>query len=396
MARKSQAFSTKRLRSLARSASDSEAPRHMRHLWMRLILALAAMLIAANAAEARSRIKDIVSFEGVRSNELVGYGLVVGLNGTGDSLRNVPMTKQSLASMMERMGVNTRDATIDTKNIAAVMVTAKLPPFAATGSKIDVTVSSMGDAKSLLGGTLVVTSLMGADNEIYAVAQGPVETGAVAASGASGSSFTRGVPTSGRIASGAEVEREIGFQLGAMGKMRLSLHNPDCTTARRVADEINRNFPGVASADNPTIVTITPPAGASLINFVTNLEQLEVEPDNPAKVVINEVDGVVVVTGDVRISKVAIDQGNLSISVTERPQVSQPAPLSQGQTTVTPNSNIKVDEEKGKRFMVMQTGVSLESLVKGLNALGVTPRDMIAILQSIKAAGALQADIEVL
>ena len=368
----------------------------MRHLWMRLTFALVATFISVSAAEARSRIKDIVSFEGVRSNELVGYGLVVGLNGTGDSLRNVPMTKQSLASMMERMGVNTRDATIDTKNIAAVMVTAKLPPFAATGSKIDVTVSSMGDAKSLLGGTLVVTSLMGADNEIYAVAQGPVETGAVAASGASGSSFTRGVPTSGRIASGAEVEREIGFQLGAMGKMRLSLRNPDFTTARRVADEINRNFPGVALAENPTIVTITPPPGASLINFVTNLEQLEVEPDNPAKVVINEVDGVVVVTGDVRISKVAIDQGNLSISVTERPQVSQPAPLSQGQTTVTPNSNIKVDEEKGKRFMVMQTGVSLESLVKGLNALGVTPRDMIAILQSIKAAGALQADIEVL
>ena len=204
------------------------------------------------------------------------------------------------------------------------------------------------------------------------------------------------MPTSGRIASGAEVEREIGFQLGAMGKMRLSLRNPDFTTARRVADEINRNFPGVALAENPTIVTITPPPGASLINFVTNLEQLEVEPDNPAKVVINEVDGVVVVTGDVRISKVAIDQGNLSISVTERPQVSQPAPFSQGQTAVTPNSNIKVDEEKGKRFMVMQTGVSLESLVKGLNALGVTPRDMIAILQSIKAAGALQADIEVL
>ncbi len=362
-----------------------------------LVLAtLVIGLVSGAPAEARSRIKDIVSFEGVRSNDLVGYGLVVGLNGTGDSLRNVPMTKQSLMSMMERMGVNTRDASIDTKNIAAVMVTAKLPPFAATGSKIDVTVSSMGDAKSLLGGTLVVTALMGADNQIYAVAQGTVETGAVSASGASGSSVTRGVPTSGRIASGAEIERETEFKMGNMVKMRLSLHNPDFTTARRIADEINRSYPGAASADNPTIVTVSPPEGANIMNFVTGLEQLEVEPDNPAKVVINEVDGVVVVTGDVRVSKVAIDQGNLSITVNEQPQVSQPNPFSQGTTQVTPSSTIKIDEEKGKRLIVLQSGVSLEALVKGLNALGVTPRDMISILQSIKAAGALQADIEVL
>ncbi len=361
-----------------------------------LLAALLSGLVVSGVAEARSRIKDIVSFEGVRSNDLVGYGLVVGLNGTGDSLRNVPMTKQSLMSMMERMGVNTRDATIDTKNIAAVMVTAKLPPFAAAGSKIDVTVSSMGDAKSLLGGTLVVTALMGADNQIYAVAQGTVETGAVSASGASGSSVTRGVPTSGRIASGAEIERESEFKMGNMSKMRLSLHNPDFTTALRIADEINRSYPGAASADNPTIVTVSPPEGANIMSFVTGLEQLEVEPDNPARVVINEVDGVVVVTGDVRVSKVAIDQGNLSITVNEKPQVSQPAPFSQGTTQVTPSSSIKIDEEKGKRLIVLQSGVSLESLVKGLNALGVTPRDMISILQSIKAAGALQADIEVL
>ncbi len=368
----------------------------MAKLWLSLSLALMVALGLTGAANARSRIKDIVSFEGVRSNELVGYGLVMGLNGTGDSLRNVPMTKQSLASMMERMGVNTRDANIDTKNIAAVMVTAKLPAFAATGSKIDVNVSSMGDAKSLLGGTLLVTSLMGADGEVYAVAQGTVETGSVSASGASGTSFTRGVPTAGRIASGAEVEREVGFKLGSMEKMRLSLRNPDFTTARRIAEEINRNYPGVAAADNPTIVTVTLPASGNLVSFITSIEQLEVEPDSPAKVVINEVDGVVVVTGEVRVSKVAIDQGNLSISVSEKPQVSQPGAFSQGQTTVTPNSAVKVDEEKGKRFMIMQAGVSLESLVKGLNALGVTPRDMISILQSIKAAGALQADIEVL
>jgi flagellar P-ring protein precursor FlgI len=371
--------------------------------WIRALLKLtltapAVLAIAlGGAAEARSRIKDIVSFEGVRTNELVGYGLVVGLSGSGDSLRNVPMTKQTLDGMMERMHVKIPEgANIDTKNIAIVMVTARLPAFVGTGSKIDVNVSSMGDAKSLLGGTLLMTPLMGADGEVYAVAQGTVQTGAISASGASGTSFTRGVPTAGRIAAGGEVEKEVGFELGSMAKMRLSLRNPDFTTARRIAEEINHAFPGSANADNPTIVTVTPPTAEKLINFVTAIEQLQVDPDTPAKVVINEVDGVVVVTGDVRISKVAIDQGNLTISVTERPQVSQPAPFSQGQTAVTPNSSVKVDEEKGKRLVVLQTGVSLESLVKGLNALGVTPRDMISILQSIKAAGALQADIEVL
>ncbi len=371
-------------------------PRRCFYWAMRFAIGLCLVLGlgAVDAVQAKSRIKDIVSFEGVRANQLIGYGLVVGLNGTGDSLRNVPMTQQSLISMMERMGVNTRGATMDTKNIAAVMVTARLPAFAATGSKIDVTVSSMGDAKSLLGGTLLVTSLMGADGEVYAVAQGTVETGAVSAGGASGSSFTRGVPTAGGIPAGGEVEREIGFQLGSMERMRLSLRNPDFTTAKRVAEEINRAFPGAAVADNPTIVSVAPPAGGSLVNFVTAIEQLEVEPDNPAKVIINEADGVVVVTGDVRVSKVAIDQGNLSITVNEKPTVSQPAPFSQGVTTTTPNTSIKVNEDKGKKLIILQSGVALESLVKGLNSLGVTPRDMISILRSIKAAGALQADIE--
>ena len=357
--------------------------------------AVACALCAAPAA-ARSRIKDIVSFEGIRQNKLVGYGLVVGLNGTGDSLRNAPFTKQSAYSMLERLGVNVRDANMDTKNIAAVMVTAELPAFAAPGSPIDLNVSAMGDAKSLLGGTLMVTPLNGADGETYALAQGTVQTGAVSASGASGSSVTRGVPTAGRIASGATVEREVAFQLAGLKTMRMTLRNPDFTTARRIADAVNARFPGAASADNPTIVTLTPPPGADYVSFVTGVEQLEVEPDSPAKVVIDEVAGVIVMGSDVRISTVAIAQGNLTITVNETPQVSQPLPETNGQTVVTPKSSVKVDEDKGKGLILLRSGASLATLVKGLNALGVSPRDMISILQTIKAAGALQADIAVM
>jgi flagellar P-ring protein precursor FlgI len=367
-----------------------------RFSWFAALVALAALGVSAPAS-ARSRIKDIVSFEGVRENQLIGYGLVVGLNGTGDSLRNAPFTKQSLQSMLERLGVNTHDAAnIDTKDVAAVTVTASLPAFAASGSQIDVSVAAMGDAKSLLGGQLLVTSLMGADGEVYAVAQGTVQTGAVSAQGASGSSITRGVPTAGRIAAGGVVERELGFKLANMGQLRLTLRNPDFTTARRIAEAVNAQYPGTATPENPTIVTLRPPAGSNLVNFVTSVEQLEVEPDTPAKVVIDEVAGVVVMGEDVRISTVAIAQGNLTISVNEAPQVSQPLPESMGQTAVVPRSSVKVDEEKGKKLIVLKEGASLATLVKGLNALGVSPRDMISILQTIKAAGALQADIEVM
>jgi flagellar P-ring protein precursor FlgI len=347
-------------------------------------------------ALAKSRIKDIVEFEGVRANMLVGYGIVVGLNGTGDSLRNAPFTKQSLEAMLERLGVNTRDATLNTKNVAAVMVTGRLPAFAATGSQIDASVSAMGDAKSLLGGTLLVTPLLGADGQAYAVAQGTVQTGAVSASGASGSSVSKGVPTAGRIASGAIVEREIGFQLAKMDQLRMTLRNPDFTTAQRIAAAVNAKFPGSALAENPTIVTIRPPPGRDMASFVADVENLYVDPDDTAKVVIDEVAGVIVMGDNVRISTVAIQQGNLTITVNESPQVSQPAPFSQGQTTVTPKSGVSVDEETGRQFVTLGAGASLSSLVSGLNALGVTPRDMISILQTIKAAGALQADIEVM
>jgi flagellar P-ring protein precursor FlgI len=360
------------------------------------LLALSVALGGALPAFARSRIKDIVDFEGVRENMLVGYGLVVGLNGTGDTLQNSAFTLQSLQAMLERLGVNTRAAQLNTKNVAAVMVTARLPAFAASGSPMDVTVSALGDAKSLLGGSLLVTPLLGADGEAYAVAQGTVQTGSVSGSGASGTTVTRGVPTAGRIASGAVVEKESGFKLDSMAQVRLTLKNPDFTTARRIADSINSRFAGSAVADNPTIVTVHAPAGQDMVSFLTAAEQLEVEPDSSARVVIDEVSGVIVMGSDVRISTVAIAQGNLTISVQETPQVSQPAPFSQGRTTVTPQSTVKVDEEKGKQLIMVNEGASLSSLVAGLNALGVTPRDMISILQTIKAAGALQADIEVL
>jgi flagellar P-ring protein precursor FlgI len=372
----------------------------MRHILRLAVLAILGGAILAGPASAGSRIKDIVDIEGVRENELIGYGLVVGLNNTGDSLQNAPFTKQAIQSMMERLGVNTHDPTasglINTKNVAAVMVTARLPPFAAPGSPIDVTVSAMGDAKSLLGGTLLMTALMGANGETYAAAQGTVQTGAISASGASGSSFTRGVPTAGRIAGGAIVEQETGFNFDSMSQLRLTLRNPDFTTAHRIAEAIDTAYPGTAFAENSSIVAIRPPAGQDMAGFMTAVEDLEVDPEAPAKVVIDEVSGVVVMGSDVRISTVAIAQGNLTITVTETPVVSQPAPFSQGKTEVVPRSTVKVDEQKGKKLMLVGGGASLQSLVTGLNALGVTPRDMISILQAIKASGALQADIEVM
>jgi flagellar P-ring protein precursor FlgI len=372
----------------------------MRHVFRLAALAILLGAFAAPPALAGSRIKDLVDFEGVRGNQLVGVGLVVGLNNTGDSLQNAPFTKQAIQSMMERLGVNTHDPTasglINTKNVAMVTVTATLPPFAAPGSKVDVDVSTMGDAKSLLGGTLLMTPLMAGDGETYLVAQGTVQTGAVTAQGASGSSITRGVPTAGRIAAGGIVERETGFDLDGMGTLRLTLHNPDFTTARRIAQAIDNAYPGSAAVENPTIVVLRAPPGKDMVNFVTDVEDLQVEPEESAKVVIDEVTGVVVIGSDVRVSTVAIAQGNLTISVQETPKVSQPLPFSQGQTTIVPQSKVSIDEEKGKRLIVVPSGSSLSSLVTGLNALGVTPRDLISILQAIKADGAMQADLAVM
>ncbi len=371
-----------------------------RALYKRLLSLLLGLTLAAAPipAAAFSRVKDLVDVEGVRDNMLVGYGLVVGLNGSGDSLKNAPFTQQSLQTMLERMGVNTRGTTMQTKNVAAVMVTANLPPFAAQGTHIDVSVSAMGDAKSLQGGTLLVTSLFGADGQIYALAQGPVAISGFTASG-DAASVTRGVPTAGRIANGAIVEREIPFNLNGQKSLRLSLHNPDLTTATRIASAINAYMGGgVADATDPSTVRLTVPDGYAhgIVGMLTDLEQVKVDPDEKARVIIDEHSGVIVMGSDVRISTVAIAQGNLTIRVTETPSVSQPAPFSNGTTTNVPRTSINIDDGKGNKMAVLHEGVSLQSLVDGLNALGVGPRDIISILQAIKAAGALQADIEVI
>ena len=362
-------------------------------------LLVAALLLTTAPVQASSRLKDVVAFEGVRDNMLVGYGLVVGLNGTGDTLTNTPFTETSLIGMLGRLGINANSTSMKTKNVAAVMVTATLPPFSAQGSKLDVTVATMGDAKSLQGGVLMVTPLQGADGEVYAVAQGTISSG-ITATGQSGSSVTKGVPTAGRIASGAIVEREINFHLADMTVMRLALRNPDFTTARRVADVINKHMPpGTAEAVDSATVRINIPAErkGDIVGMMTEIEQLQVVPDQIARVVIDEASGVIVMGENVRINTVAIAQGNLTIRINEMPQVSQPAPLSKGgQTTVVPHSEISVDESKDKKLALLNSGVTLQELVQSLNALGIGPRDMITILQSIKAAGALQADLEVL
>lgn len=361
---------------------------------MALVLTLALAFLAP-PVQAQVRIKDIADVEGVRDNQLVGYGLVVGLPGTGDKLRSAVFTRQSLVGMLERLGVNTRDneKQLDTKNVAAVMVTANLPAFARPGSRIDVAVSALGDASNLTGGTLLVTPLLGADGEVYAVSQGALATGAIGAKGQA-ASVQRGVPTAGRIASGAVVEREIPFELAGHDRVRLGLRNPDMTTARRIAGAINARFPGLATATDPrTVVMMT--RGMDVAGLLGEIEQLRVVPDQSAKVVIEEASGTIVMGADVRISTVAIAQGNLTIRITETPQVSQPAPLSNGQTAVVPRTGIEVDDQNGRRLGILPRSVTLQELVNGLNSLGVGPRDMITILQSIKAAGALQAELEV-
>jgi flagellar P-ring protein precursor FlgI len=362
--------------------------------------AKASKSATVEATSGTTRIKDIVDIEGVRDNMLVGYGLVVGLNGTGDSLNNSPFTQQSLIGMLERLGVNVRAEKLNTKNIAAVMVTATLPPFTNQGTRIDASISALGDAKSLQGGTLLVTPLLGADGQVYAVTQGPVAVAGFTASGDAGS-VTQNIPTTGRIANGAIVEREILFSLAGMTSTRLGLRNPDFTTARRIASAINNHLHYAAAvADNPSSVTLNVPPGygAGIVNLITDIEQLPVTPDQVARVVIDERSGVIVMGKDVRISTIALAQGNLTIRITETPQVSQPnAFAQQGQTVVVPRSDIQVENSgDGKKVAILSSGVSLQTLVSGLNALGVGPRDIITILQSIKAAGALQAEIEVM
>lgn len=360
-----------------------------------ILLACLLLLPGAVPGLAQVRIKDIADVEGVRENQLVGYGLVVGLNGTGDKLDNAVFTRESLVGMLERLGVNTRDqiTKLETKNIAAVMVTAELPPFVRSGSRIDVSVAALGDATNLTGGTLLVTPLLAADGEVYAVAQGALATGAISARGAA-SSVTRGVPTAGRIANGATVEREVAYRLDKADALRLGLRNPDLTTARRIAAVINHAVGGIARATDPRTVALDL-SGRDPIDTLAAIEDLRVEPDTPAVVVIEEASGTIVMGANVRISTVAIAQGNLTIRVTETPLVSQPGPFSNGTTTTVPRTQIQVDDQHDKKLGILQGSVTLRDLVASLNALGIGPRDMISILQSIKAAGALQADLVV-
>lgn len=361
------------------------------------LVAPLAFADVARPLASMSRIKDLAQVEGVRQNQLVGYGLVVGLQGTGDTLNNSPFTRQSLTAMLERLGVNTRGANLRTANVAAVMVTANLPAFSTQGTRLDVTVSALGDSKSLEGGTLLVTPLLGADGEVYAVAQGSVAIAGFSAQGEA-ASITRGVPTVGRISNGALIEREIEFTLADKQGLRLALRNPDLTTARRIASAIN-DFIGLDTAQptDPATVFIQVPArySGNMIELLTEIEQLRVEPDHPARIIVDERSGIIVMGRDVRVSTVAVAQGNLTVTIAEEPVVSQPDPFSQGETVVVPRTAVQV-EETDARLALVEEGVTLRELVDGLNALGVGPRDLIAILQAIKAAGALQADIEVM
>ena len=364
-----------------------------------LLLACLLACLVSGPAAANSRIKDIVDFQGVRDNQLVGYGLVVGLNNTGDTLKDGSFTKQSLQSMLNRLGVKPTEKGLTSKNVAAVMVTASLPPFARQGTHIDVAVSALGDADSLQGGTLLVTPLLGADGEVYAVAQGQVAVGGFSAKG-SATTATKGVPTSGRIANGAIVEREVGFEIGNMNEVKLALRSPDLTTARRIAQAINTHLgkPAARPSDPGTISLLVPESyRGNAVTLLTDIEQLRVEPDLVARIVIDESSGIIVMGENVRVSTVAIAQGNLTIRITETPQVSQPQPLNNsGSTVVVPRTGVDVDEQKERQLGVLSPGVTLQELVNGLNALGVGPRDLIAILQAIKAAGALHAEIQVM
>ncbi len=368
-----------------------------------LILAMAILFGAMNAAMAKtSRIKDIVDFESVRDNQLVGYGLVVGLNGTGDKLISSPFTKQSLTAMLERLGVRMTDRelrSMKTGNVAAVMITATLPPFINQGARIDVNIASLGDASDLRGGTLLISPLMAADGEVYAVAQGEISISGFSVQG-DAATITQNTPTSGRIASGAIVEREIDFKLEELQQVKLALKNPDFTTARRIAQAINGfTSSKIASADNNASVTLKRPSDfdGTIVDLITDIEQLPVQPDQPARVVISERSGVIVIGANVRVNEVAIAQGSLTVKINETPQVSQANPFSElGETVIVPRSDVSVNQGGDVRLAELNTGVTLQDLVTGLNSLGMQPQDIITILQAIKTAGALQAEIEVM
>lgn len=344
-------------------------------------------------AHADVRLKDLVSVEGVRGNDLIGYGLVVGLDGTGDTLRNSPYTEEALASLLQRLGVNVQDETFRPDNVAAVLVTGVLPPFAREGSEIDITVSSIGDAEDLTGGTLVMTPLTAANGDVYAVAQGPVLISGFQAEG-DGGSITQGTPTVGTIPGGARVEREVPFSFGNLPGVDLALDNPDFTTAARIEDVLNESLgAGTAELRDAGTVYLRFAEGRNPARIMSEIERLTLKPDTPARVVIDQRSGTIVLGSEVRVSAVAIAQGKLSIAIAENPVAAQPAPFGQGQTAVLPRTDIAVDQGTPGSVAMLEEAVTLSDLVSGLNSLGVTPRGIIDILKSMKAAGALHAEL---
>ena len=360
-----------------------------------LLLAIAALL---PQAQATSRLKELVSIEGVRDNQLIGYGLVVGLNGTGDRKQTL-FSAQSLSNMLLRMGVAVDPTQITVRNTAAVMVTATLPPFIQPGARIDVTVSSIGDSSSLQGGLLVLTSLKGADAQVYAIAQGSVVTGGFSAGGKAGNSQTVNHTTAGRIPEGAIVERPAPLP-DLSTTLHLQLHDMDFTTASRIATAVNQKFgetKPIAHTENGRTIVVSIPASlaGSPSEFIARLENLTVEPDSMSKIIVNERTGTIVMGKEVHVAPVAIMHGNLTVEVQTTYEVSQPGPLTQGTTQVVPKETVTATEEKA-RNLTLKDGATVEELVRGLNAIGSTPRDIIAILQSLKAAGALEAEVEVI
>ena len=360
---------------------------------------LAAGMLAATAAFAEARVKDVARVLGIRDNSLYGYGLVIGLNGTGDKSQSNPFTPQAVASMLLRLGITVPVERLDGKNVAAVMVTAKLPPFAKPGSTVDVTVSSLGDSTTLQGGTLLLTPLQGPDGRVYALAQGALSVGGSSTSGESGDKVQKNHPTVGRVPNGAVVEREVPNALDPTA-VTLMLQRPDATTAVRLAEAVNKAGEGaLARAVDPSTVTVAVPAAYQprLMEFIARIETVTLSVDTPARVIINERTGTIIMGSQLRIATVAIAHGNLTIQVKEERQVSQPGAFApQGAATVVvPRSNVVVKEEN-RRLMVVQEGVSIGDIVQGLNALGVTPRDLISILQAIRAAGALMAELEII
>jgi flagellar P-ring protein precursor FlgI len=362
------------------------------------LLSLLVFIFCECTPASAARIKDIASLKGVRSNQLIGYGLVVGLNGTGDGT-GTKFTTQSLVNMMERLGIQALSGRVKVDNVAAVMVTADLPPFAREGSKVDVLISSIGDATSLQGGTLLMTSLKGADNNIYAIAQGPIIVGGYSSSGSSGTESTKNHPTVARIPNGGSIEREIPFNFNELEDLTIALNDPDFTTARRISATINKGLKSnIASAIDPGTVKVNIPESYrdNMVELVASLEQLDIQTDTRAKVILSERTGTVIMGSDVKISAVAIAHGNLSVQIKEMSDVSQPYPESFGQTVVTPNSEVSVTEDNNSLLIVAPEGTSLEDVVKALNAIGISPRDLITVFQAIKASGALQAELEII